>query len=306
MDRERIVEADFLKTGAIEGAQLKYTWKQLEPAKGEYDFAAVREDLAFLTAHGKRMFIQLQDVSFDASIVPIPKYLRDDPVYHGGANQQYDIPRDDEAKAVAAGWVARRWDPAVRERFQKLLDALGKEFDGKIEGINLPETAVDFGESGRLFPPDFSPATYREAILSNIAALKHAFPKSVTMQYANFMPEKRGETGHPSLIAVYEKAAELKVGVGGPDLLPDKPYQMANSYPLIRAAAGRVPTGIAIQEGNYAYRSTKTHEPMTVAALNEFATGYLKVDYIFWSPEEPAWTRQVLPFLGGQGPAKRR
>ena len=36
--------------------------------------------------------------------------------------------------------MARRWDPPVQERFHKLLLALGKEFDGKVEGINLPET----------------------------------------------------------------------------------------------------------------------------------------------------------------------
>jgi len=30
-------------------------------------------------------------------------------------------------------------------------EALGKEFDGKIEGINLSETAIDVGETGKLF-----------------------------------------------------------------------------------------------------------------------------------------------------------
>src|SRR5215470_6714190 len=65
-DRERIAEASFLETKAFEGAQLKYTWKELEPQKDRYDFSAIRKDLAFLTSKGKKLFIQLQEVSFDA------------------------------------------------------------------------------------------------------------------------------------------------------------------------------------------------------------------------------------------------
>ncbi len=36
---------------------------------------------------------------------------------------------------------------AVREQFHKLLFALGKEFDGRVEGINLAETSASFGKS---------------------------------------------------------------------------------------------------------------------------------------------------------------
>ena len=56
--------------------------------------------------------------------------------YDGGAVLQYN----DEGKPE--GWVAKRWNKKVRERFALLLQALGKEFDGKIEGINLQETAI--------------------------------------------------------------------------------------------------------------------------------------------------------------------
>ncbi|HEV8292459.1 MAG TPA: hypothetical protein VGP94_11070, partial [Tepidisphaeraceae bacterium] len=193
-DRERISEASFLETRAIEGAQLKYSWRQLERGEGGYDFSEIQHDLAFLKSKGKALFIQIQDASFDPAIVPIPQYLLKQPQYHGGADRQYNIFGDDEAHAKPAGWVARRWDPAVRDRFGKLLVALGKEFDGQIEGINLPETAVDFGESGLLFPNGFNPQNYRDAIISNMTALKQAFPTSITMQYANFMPEEKGDT----------------------------------------------------------------------------------------------------------------
>src|SRR5688572_24748465 len=163
LERERIRDEAFLSSRA-EGAQLKYTWKELEPQKDKYDFSAIRSDHEFLRSKGKRLFIQLQDVSFYDSIVNVPAYLREDPIYHGGAARQYEIAGDREDAAKPGGWVARRWDPAVRERFRALLLALGKEFDGKIEGINLAETSIVFGETGKLFPAGFTHQAYRDEI----------------------------------------------------------------------------------------------------------------------------------------------
>ena len=300
-DRERISDAQFLRTKSLEGAQLKYTWRELEPGKDGYDFSPIAHDLAFLNSKGKKLFIQLQDASFDPKIVNVPRYLPDDPQYHGGADKQYSIKDDDEEHAVPEGWVARRWDLGVQERFHKLLSALGREFDGKIEGINLAETAVSFGESGRLFPQGFTPEAYRDAVITNMIALKRAFPKSVAMQYANFMPgEWLPARDRGYLRTVYERAKELKVGVGGPDLLPRKPGQMSHSYPLIRESAGKVLTGIAVQDGNYGHRNPKTGRPVTIPELVEFATEYLKVDYIFWCTEEPFYSRKLMPYLQAQ------
>ncbi len=300
-DRERISDAAFLGTKAFEGAQLKYTWRELEQGKDGYDFSSIRQDLAFLKSNGKELFIQLQDVSFDPAIINIPRYLLNDPRYHGGAAKQYSIPDDDEGRAVPEGWVARRWDPAVQERFHKLLLALGKDFDGTIKGINLAETSVSFGESGRLYPEGFAPAVYRDAVMTNMMALKRAFPKSVTMQYANFMPgEWLPDNDRGYLRSVYQRAKDLRVGVGGPDLLPFKPGQMNHCYPLLRNAAGSVPTGIAVQEGNYKHTNPKTSRSITIPELMGFATDQLKVDYIFWFIQEPFYSNELIPFLGAR------
>jgi hypothetical protein len=277
---------------------LKYTWRELERGKDGYDFAPIRHDLIVLNSSEKKLFLQLQDVSFDPARVNVPRYLLDDAQYHGGADRQYDIQDDDEEHAKPEGWVARRWDPAVQERFHKLLSALGQEFDGQIEGINLAETAISFGESGKLFPQGFTPAIYRDAIITNMTAMKRAFPKSVTMQYANFMPgEWLPRDDHLYLRSVFQRARELKVGVGGPDLLPGKTGQMNHSYPLIRECAGKVPTGIAVQDGNYRHQNPKTGQPVTIAELVGFATEYLKADYIFWCTEEPYYSQKLIPFL---------
>ena len=160
MDREKIpTTKSFLETRAFEGAQVAYSWRQLEPGKDEYDFSLIREDLELLTRHGKKLWVQLQDVSFSERWNPVPKYLLKDPQYHGGANLQYSYKNDDEQTATVDGWAARRWDPAVQERFHKLLFALAKEFDGRIAGINFAESSVGFGKSGRLYPEGFTPGS---------------------------------------------------------------------------------------------------------------------------------------------------
>lgn len=301
-ERERITDASFLRAKAVEGAQLKYVWRELEPEPGRYDFSAIRRDLAYLTAHGKKLFIQLQDVSFDASIVNVPPYLLRDARYNGGADRDYMIEGDAEASARPSGWVARRWDAAVQERFHKLLFALGREFDGRIAGINLPETSVSFGESGRLFPKGFTFERYRDSVIANMKTLKRAFPKSVAMQYANFMPgEWLPGKDRSYLRSVYKAAGESRVAVGGPDLLPYKRGQMNHSYGLIRELDGQVPTGIAVQSDNYEYENPRTGKPTTISEFVEFATGYLKVDYIFWEFREPFYSRQLMPFLNETG-----
>jgi hypothetical protein len=297
-ERERIHETSFLETPAFAGAQLKYTWRELEPERDHYDFSALQKDWEFLKSKGKRLFVQLQETSFDAKNRLVPDYLLQDPQFHGGADKQYNIENDDESKAEIGGWVARRWDAAVRTRFHKLLFALGKAFDGKIEGINLPETAVEFGMSGKLFPKGFTPAIYRDATLLNMTALKKAFPKSVVMQYANFMPsEWLPENNKGYLNSVYAHAKRLKIGVGGPDLMPYKPGQMKHAYPRIRAHFGAAPTGVAVQDGNYSHKNPKTGKPITLNEIVGFAKGYLKVNYIFWCTEEPYYSEKLIPFL---------
>lgn len=296
-DREQLNEArSFLDTPALEGAQVAYSWRQLEQGKDNYDFSLIREDLAFLNAHGKKLWIQYQDVTFNPNRINVPKYLLDDPKYNGGADKQYQIKGDDEAQAVHEGWMARRYDPAVQERLHKLYAALGKEFDGRVVGINDAETSSGFGWTGKLFPKGYTKEIYRDAIIANMKALKRAFPKSIAMVYANFMPG-----GRPYLEAVYRAARESNVAVGGPDLMPFRPFQRANSYPLIRESAGKIPTGLAVQDGNYSDVNRETGKRATIAELLKFGADELKLDYIFWCTQEPYYSNELIPFMRTTG-----
>jgi hypothetical protein len=305
MDREKLREAtSFLDSKSFAGAQVAYSWNQLEQGRDGYEFSIIREDLALLAAHNKRLWIQIQDVSFSEQRIFVPRYLLRDPQFNGGAEKQYRYKLVDnvETEVTVLGWMARRWDPAVQDRFHKLLFALGKEFDGKIEGINTEETAFDIGESGKLFPKNFTFEKYRDGIITNMKAFKKAFPRSVVIEYANFMPGEwlpDGDKGY--LRSVYKAARELGVGVGGPDILPYKPGQMKHSYPLIRESAGVVVTGVAFQDGNYLHVNPKTGKRVTMAEVMDFAENYLKLDYIFWCTEEPYFSHNLIPFLKAVG-----
>jgi hypothetical protein len=72
---------------------------------------------------------------------------------------------------------------------------------------------------------------------------------------------------------------------------------MKSSYPLLAAAAGKVPTGLAVQDDDLAEIDPKTGKLVTVDGLIRFASDYLKLDYIFWGTQEPYYSRDIVPAL---------
>lgn len=295
MDKELVRNSDFWKPELFDGVQVAYSWNQLEHTKDKYDFSLIREDLKLLKRSGKKLFIQIQDVSFSIQRNFAPKYLREDPIYNGGANKTYAFKDYDETEYTHEGWATRRWDAEVQKRMHKLYAALGKEFDGIVEGINTSETSVGFG-SGKLHPSGFTCLRYKEAVTENLTALKKAFPKSTVIAYANFMPGCRVPGLATTLLNdVYEFAWANKIGVGGPDLLPYKKEQ--KSYPLIKSSYKKVPTGLAVQDGNYRHINPNTNKRITAEEMYEFAENELHLSYIFWGTENPFFQSETLPVL---------
>lgn len=297
MAREQLRNSKYWKPELFDGVQIAYSWNQLEHAKDEYDFSLIKADLKFLKRSGKKLFIQIQDVSFSPQRNFAPKYLREDPIYNGGANKTYTFKDYDETDYSEEGWATRRWDPEVQKRLHKLYVALGKEFDGVVEGVNTEETSVGFG-SGKLLPPGFTCLRYKEATIENLRALKKAFPKSTVIAYANFMPGCKVPGLATTLLKdVYEFAWANNIGVGGPDLLPYKKEQMNKSYPLIKSSYKKVPAGLAVQDGNYRHINPNTNKRITAGEIFQFAENELHLTYIFWGTQNPFFRSETLPFL---------
>ncbi|MEM6916793.1 MAG: hypothetical protein AAF491_09530, partial [Verrucomicrobiota bacterium] len=158
--------------------------------------------------------------------------------------------------------------------------------------------------------PSFTPGLYVESIKANMSAMKRAFPNSVTMQYANFMPGEWlpwDDKGY--LRSIYEHGERTEVGLGGPDLMVQRKAQLNHVLALMHESDYTAPLGIAVQRGNYVGMTGADVDPgedisregsdgaTTVPLLHAFAKEFLRVQYIFWQNEEPYFSREVLPIL---------
>lgn len=271
----------------IGGAQIVYNWRMLEPEKGKYDFSRIEADLALVEAQGKKLFIQIQDRFFSPKARKIPDYLLNDTQYGGGLAPQFDNPG--EGKEVGSGWVATQWNPAVRERYQALLAALADRFDGRVYGVNLPETAIDLDEKQ---PPEgFSCDAYFAGEMENLTFARKAFSKSKVVQYVNFWPCE-WENDHNYMGRIFEFAAANGVGLGGPDVIPYRKGQMKNSYPFFNKYKGKLAlVAMAVQEPTLTYKNPKTGKRFTKDEFVGFAGDFLGADLIFWSTSSP-WLKK--------------
>lgn len=292
-DRELIANHPVLFQSMFLGAQIMYSWRELEPEKGKYDFSMLKHDYMYLKKYHKKLFIQLQDATFNPQRKAVPDYLLSAD-YDGGAVLQYN----DEEKPE--GWVAKRWNKKVRERFELLLKALGKAWDGKIEGINLQETAV--GVSAKT-DTNFSEEGYVQGLKENMLALKKSFPVSTKMIYANFLPGEwlpGNDKGY--LRSIYQYGEAIGVGLGGPDLMVTRKGQLNHTLAMMHEYNYTVPLGIAVQDGNYIGETGNTSEESKKAShsnivplLHAFAKDFLHINYMFWANQEPYFQTDVLP-----------
>jgi hypothetical protein len=287
------------------GAQVVYTWRNLEPKKGQYDFSAIKEDIKYLSSlGGKKIWIQLQEKSFVPHIKNVPDYILEDPYYNGGVLKQsmLSAPERDPNKAITDdeyGWSAKMWEKPVRDQFQNLIIALGAEFDGKIEGINFSESSIDIGtentDGTTSFPPDFDPRVYVDAIESNTVVLSKSCKKSTAMVYLNFLPNEWlpwEDKGY--MKGLFGKAKELRMGVGGPDLMPYRKSHMNQTYGFFKEYPNELVKGMAVQDGNLRQKNPRTGEKNTVNDILKFSQEYLGLDYIFWVEDQPYFDREVL------------
>jgi hypothetical protein len=264
----------------IAGAEVLYIWKNLEPEKDRYDFSMIEHDLALVKGRGKALYIEVLDRFFQPNARHIPKYMLEDSKYGGGLVPQVE--------PGMSGWVTRQWDPVVRQRFQKLISALARQFDGRIAGLILPETALGLPKE---LPKGFTCDGYFEATKENALAARRAFKQSHVVQYVNFWPcEFANARGYMSRF--FDFASANRIGVGGPDIVPWSKGQMVSSYAFIRVYQDKVPVvAMAVQEPTLEYINPATGKPFTRQEFLRFAMVYLSVDDLFWSKDSP-WLKE--------------
>jgi hypothetical protein len=270
---------------ALQGAQVRYRWAELEPRKGEYDFSAIEKDLQKLQSNRQRLVIQVMDRAFNAKTPEgiVPAYLMTEREYNGGV------------AATTTGYVARLWDPAVMDREIALFRALGARFDGEpyVEGIAGGETAPALGKNR---PDGFSNDALAAQLARWIDATRAAWPRTNLFLYANFLGGKL-----PGLIA---KCADGACGVGGPDVLPPPDDGTEGDRVLMGKMGGvdyrgRMPVAYAVQTPALGGRKGN----FTPEQLFDYAYSTLHANYIFWirntgtgGPGQK-WDTGILPFI---------
>jgi hypothetical protein len=107
--------SSFLEARQFVGAQLKYSWRQVEPERDLYNLQPILDDLAFLNTRGKRLFVQLQDVSFSEDVL-VPDYLLNDPAVRARfANHSYPLIAG-RGPGVRAGVAGAPKSRTIRQR----------------------------------------------------------------------------------------------------------------------------------------------------------------------------------------------
>lgn len=254
----------------------------LEPSKDHYDFSMIKSNLNYLNSQHKKLFIQIQDRFFTPQAKNVPLYLQTEPIYNGGIAPQLD--NQGMNKPLVSGWVAMQWNPAVQARYQKLIRELAKRFDGKIYGINLPETAIDIEDHPN--KNGFSCDKYFNAEVANILATRQAFKHSRVVQYVNFFPCE-WNNDHNYMNRMFNLAKQNNIGLGGPDVIPYKKAQMENSYQFFAKNKQQLELiTMAVQAPDYNYINPQTQKKFTHAEFNNFARDYIGADIIFWDVQE--------------------
>ncbi|MFJ3954509.1 hypothetical protein ACIPXV_31475 [Streptomyces libani] len=269
----------------VSGVQLVVPWKSLERKKNQYDFSEIDRVLNYLQPRNKKLFIQVQD-RFFAAPSRLPGYLLSDPEYKGGA-----APTKNENGLGSGedGTVAAQWNPEVRGRFQHLLKAMSQRFDGRLAGVNLPETATQVDT--KKDRTGYSHDSYFRAELDNMAYGKKVFTKTPFIQYVNFWPGEWNNSRN-YMKRTFEFAKAHGIGLGGPDVLPNRPAQMENSYPFFKEYRGKLPiVAMAVQEPDFEYENPKTKKPYTREEFVDFGSNTLGADVIFWATKSP-WLHQ--------------
>jgi hypothetical protein len=232
-----------------------------------YDFSAIQHDLNLLSSQGMHLIAAPEDKTFKGSQLtqPLPDYLAG-----------YSVPNN------MGGVTALRWKPYVIDRWVKLMEAMGKQFDGNpyFEGIATHETALSINYDV-LTDLGYTPEIYRDGLIDMIQRSAEAFPTSRVFWYMNFFPMRQDY-----IAQVASAVAPYGVLMGGPDVLPDDRSISSLAYPFYDQFEGTMPLFCAVMLNSYKHEHKDTSYPTrywTMQELFDFARDELHLNYMFWT-----------------------
>ncbi len=250
-------------TPGVKGFLKRYTWRELEPSQGQYNFSELKSDLDFAASQGMHLIAMVEDKTF-VNEVPAPAYL------------SWLTPRNQ-----AGGWTIARWAPQVVTRHKALLSAIGARFDGhpNFEGVATQETAPSLGNA-ELNATGYTPEKFRDALIEILSHGAQVLPKSRMFFFMNYLPRQQSYLGD-----VAAAVASKGVVMGGPDVMPDEHALQEHTYPLYREFAGKMPLFGQVEPICYHHQHADWSKPTkywSPAELFRYARDNLDVNYMFW------------------------
>ena len=262
------------------GVQKRWTWRELEPKRGQYNFQGIERDLELLRQYDKQLVIQVVDTKFTCEGDPfLPQYMLDDAEFNGGVVK----PATGKCK-----WLPQRWLPSYVDRHDALMSALGSRFDRRpnVEAVVGTETALSL-TCNELTSLGYTPEKYFSSLQQMMRSNLEAFPTTNVIIYQNFFPCKTA-----NLARLIEYAGSIGHGMGGPDHWLYNKTLTEIVYPKQAEHKGRVVLGTAVQYGNYTQKHPDGRR-VTAFDIAKFGVDEIDRDYMFWL-YSPKFNDEVL------------
>lgn len=269
-----------------------YDWYHLEPtAQGAYDFSSIDNDIAWLNANfpGKKLLIEVWSRNFCQSTalptVPqdtntrcskVPDYIISGAFTGSGGNPGATWNKN--------GLLAAYWSSAVLARLQALDAALAARYDN-----NPTVEAIRYDEYSPPGPLPGAPALgFSQGIAVNAWNALHAtmaadWVHTNKANHANFPANASGRVDN----GLFAYLQSIKVGVGGPDILP--PLSQGGccggeswGAQILRGAGSNFGTTDYRGTIPIIYEAENPAWPMDAAELESYAYNTLQATHVGW------------------------
>jgi hypothetical protein len=273
----------------LKGVLAVWAWREVETAKGVYDFSTIDAYLAKLKSLSvpKRLIIRIDERKFGStSGNVVPDYMLQDATYNGGQ------------APMANGVAARIWEAPVMDRYIALLKALAARYDNDpyVEAIQSEETAVAVSPK----PNGFSQAAVLTQYKRMVAAARAAWPHTNVFISTNYL----GSDAQMEELIAYCVANQT--GIGGPDTFLPEWNRALQSDDILKGVKGSGKD----YRGMTAQRSSIQNPELggyigagTPAQFYDIAYNQLHANYIVWDRNTyyggaaQKWDTGLLPFI---------
>jgi hypothetical protein len=271
-----------LNSPYIQGIQMRYRWRDLEPAKGHYNFSDIDRNLAEVRAKGKKLFIYLLDQDYWGKNC-VPEYMTIDSIYNGGQVR----------KGTRSN--PRLWQPEVMDRYIELYQVIGARYDSDpaFEGIAGNEREIAARDS------TYTDRKYADQLMRLQVEIAKAFPRSLVF-------ESLGWT--PYIEEIVQNVYNLGLGFTCSDLILPGNFKYKGRvwshswiYPFYTSMKGKVPMANSGQVGLQAsYGSGHSMDEIFDYAVGNNPGG-LHLTHMMWAfpdgPEGFTFDGTILPVI---------